>query len=111
MLRLLLALGVPILVLYLSITCAVAAARAGQGIVGGLTAAAHVLAFAFYGVQVYCAFLVQRALFARPSTMMLTALQYALVLLVCVVISITGAIACEAFGYNVFLRAMVVRGG
>jgi hypothetical protein len=105
LLRLLSALGIPILILYFSVTCALTAGRTGQGAAGALSVTARILAFTFYASQLYCAFRVQRALFRPPATVAMTALQYLVVLLVCFIISITGAIACEAFGYNVFLRA------
>ncbi len=58
----------------------------------------------FFSVQVVCARYVQNLLPARKSRVG-KAGQYAAVLAICILLSLTGAIILEAFGLNVFLRA------
>ena len=105
LLRLLLALGVPAFILYLRIVFLFAADTAGLSHAPGvwLVRASYLVLFIFVIVQAFCARYVQKLL--RPAkTRLRDALQYLAIFAMCVFFSITGAIACEAFGYNLFLR-------
>ena len=105
LLRLLLALGLPAFILYLRIVFLFAADTAGSNHGPGvwLVRASYLVLLIFVIVQAFCARYVQRLL--QPAkTRLLDALQYLAIFAMCVFFSITGAIACEAFGYNLFLR-------
>ena len=105
LLRLLLALGLPAFILYLRIVFLFAADTVGLSHGSGvwLVRASYLVLFIFLIVQAFCARYVQKLL--RPAgTRLVDALKYLAILAMCVFFSITGAIACEAFGYNVFLR-------
>lgn len=106
LLRLLLAMGVPAVILYLRIVFAIAGARTATGSQARLwlEGGSYAVLAVFLVVQALCARYVQRLL--RPASNRLRdALQYAGVFAMCVFFSVSGAIACEAFGYAVFLRA------
>ena len=99
------ALGIPALLLYLRIVLAIAANRAGgdEEARVWLMRASYLSLGVFVVVQLVCARYVQRLV--RPvKTRVARTLQYAGVLALCVFLSISGAIACESFGYAVFLR-------
>jgi hypothetical protein len=105
LLRLLLALGVPAFVLFLRIVLAIALSRSAvtASQVAWLNRASYAILAAFFVLELFCARYVQRLL--RPArTRLVEAVQYVAVLLLCLFISICGAVACEAFGYAVFLR-------
>ena len=104
LLRLLLALGVPALILYFGVTLSLAASesRVTHGQYLALTRASRVFSGLFFVVQLGCARYVQRLL-KTPSSRAGNALQYVAVLLLCIFISATAAVACEAFGYEFFL--------
>ena len=105
LLRLLLALGLPAFILYLRIVFLFAADTAGSTHGPGiwLVRASYLVLIIFVIVQAFCARYIQKLL-TPVNTRLLDALQYLAIFAVCVFFSITGAIACEAFGYNVFLR-------
>jgi hypothetical protein len=103
--RLLLALGGPAFILFLRIVLAIAMGRsaATASDVAWLNRGSYAILAAFFVVELFCARYVQGLL--RPArTQLSKAVQYAGVLLLCLFISVCGAVACEAFGYAVFLR-------
>jgi hypothetical protein len=103
LLRLLLALTVPSLLLYLRLVLAIAASpRAMQ--------ASYVVLLVFLAAQAVAARRIQY-LFRPTRTRMMDALQFLAVFTVCLFFSVCGAIACEAFGYAVFLRFARLKGG
>jgi hypothetical protein len=58
----------------------------------------------FFAAQLVCARYIQRLFLPQRGGRVKNALQYAGVLVLCVLFSVTGAIMLEAFGWNVFLR-------
>ncbi len=62
----------------------------------------------FFAAQLLCALYVQRLVPPR-QTRRGRALQYAGVLVLCLLFSVTGAVILEAFGLNLFLRTAGVR--
>jgi hypothetical protein len=96
-------LAAPVLLLYLRLVLAIAgSARSLQ--------ASYIVLLLFLAAQVIAARYLQR-LFRPTRSRMIDALQYLAVLTVCLFFSVCGAIACEAFGYAVFLRFASLRGG
>ena len=106
LLRLLLALGLPALILYFGNVLAFAASetRVSQAEYSMLIRASRTLAVLFFVAELGCARYVQRLL-ARPSSRFRSALQYLGALLLCVFISAGAAIACESFGYTLYMHA------
>ena len=105
--RLLVAIGLPAGLLYLRIllssvanyTNALTAAQINR-----LTLLSNLLLVAFFLVQILCARYIQRLVPPR-HTPIGRSLQFAGVLLLCVVMSVTGAVVLEAFGYNFLIRS------
>ena len=105
LLRLLLALGGPAFVLFLRIVLAIAAGRSAitASELAWLNRASLVILAAFFVLELFCARYVQGLL--RPArTRFIDAVQFIGVLVLCLFFSVCGAVACEAFGYAVFLR-------
>lgn len=107
---LLLAFAIPAIVLYLRVVLAIAASRVGvtrREYVGLMNGSYGALA-AFFLVQFLAARYVQR--FLRPArTRLGAAVQYVGVFILCTLCSVCGAIAFEAFGYNLFVRVVEKR--
>ena len=105
LLGLMLAICVPAALLYLRVVLGVTASgsRVSPGQAQALNRWATVALGLFFAAQLFCARYVQR-LFPQPGGRVRGALQYAGVLVLCVLFSITGAIMLEAFGWNLFLR-------
>ncbi len=106
LLRLLLALGIPALILSFSLTFAFAASgsRVTQNQYGALLLASRITSGVFFVVQLFCARYVQGLLKIQASKLR-SALQYVGVLLFCLFISVVSAIACQSFGYRFYLAA------
>lgn len=107
-----LAIGAPAAFLYLRL---VFAYMASQGQVSSreivwLSVASNVALGLFFVVQVVAARYVQRLLKPRASWPGI-ALQYVGVLLLCGLLSVTGAVLLEGFGYYFFLRVRTARSG
>jgi hypothetical protein len=107
---LVLAICVPAALLYLRLVCGIAATDSrvspGQSLwLERLSIGALML---FFVGQLTCARYLQRLLQPRQTAVGNT-LQYLGVLTFCTLLSLTGAIILEAFGFNVFLRAAAGR--
>ncbi len=104
--RLLLALGVPALILYFGTALGFAASESSvtHDQYVGLIRASRVFSTIFFVVQLGCARYVQRFL-KTPSSRFGNALQYLGVLLLCLFISVSATIACQSFGYEFYLIA------
>jgi hypothetical protein len=103
---LVLAICVPAALLYLRLVCGIAAADSRvapeQSLwLERLSTGALLL---FFVAQLACARYLQRLLQPR-QTALGNVLQYLAVLAFCTLLSLTGAIVLEAFGFNLFLRA------
>ncbi len=103
---LLLALCVPAALLYARLVLGLAATdtrvRPAQSLwLARWSVAALIL---FFAVQIISATYLQRLL-PRPRTKLGISVQYAAVLIGCILFSLTGAITLEAFGFDLFLRA------
>jgi hypothetical protein len=107
---LILAICIPVGLLYLRLVLGLAAteARVEPQQAGRLNQLSTVVLYVFYGAQCICAWYVQQKT-TRPGPLVKRAAAYVTVLLVCVFCSITGAVMLEAFGLNVFLRLAGVR--
>jgi hypothetical protein len=106
LLRLLLALGIPSLILFFSLTFGFAASesRVTHSQYDRLLLASRITSAIFFVVELFCARYVQGLLRIQVSKLR-SALQYAGVLLFCIFISIVAAIACQSFGYRFYLAA------
>ena len=105
LLYLLLAICLPAGLLYLRLILGLAATdtRVTPAQSTWLSRASLLALITFFLVQLICAFYVQRLLTSR-QTAIGKSMQYGAVLLLCIFLSLTGAIILEAFGFNVFLR-------
>lgn len=101
LLLLLLALFGPAFVLFLELATSVVQ-RLGRSHAG--SAIPHILLGVFFALEIFCARYVQRLL-RPPRTRGRDAAQYLAVLALCLFTSYCGAVVCEAFGYEVLLRA------
>jgi hypothetical protein len=106
LLYLLLSFGVPILLLYFSLTASVVARESQVGRQNPLLFDIVSRAFAtlFYGSQFCAAWYLTRIFFPSRATKTVAAFRYIAVLLGTLFCSMCGAVACEAFGYDLFLR-------
>jgi hypothetical protein len=110
LLHLLLAFASPAIVLYARIVLAIAASRAGvtRREYAGLIDASYAALVIFFLLELFAARYVQRLL--RPArTRLGGAVQYVGTFITCVLCSVSGAIALEAFGYNLFVRVLEAR--
>ena len=107
---LLLAMAAPAALLYLRLVFGYIASEGSvsRNQLGWLTVLSNVALALFFVVQLICARRIQRLLKPR-LTLPGIALQYVAVLLLCVLISVTGAVLLEGFGYNFFLRVRNAR--
>lgn len=105
LLFLLLAIGAPAAILYLRLVFEYMASesRLSRGQLEWLSWLSNITLGLFFVVQFICARYVQRLLKAR-ATLPGRALQYLGVLLLCTLLSVTGAVLLEGFGYTFFLR-------
>lgn len=104
--RLLLAIAFPAALLYLRILLSTIASYTHAittAQINRLALMSNLILAAFCLVQILCARYIQRLVPPR-QTPLGRSLQYAAVLLMCVVFSLTGAIILEAFGYTFLLR-------
>jgi hypothetical protein len=108
LLYLLLALGIPILLLYCSLTATFIAGETPVGRQHSTLLAILSRGFAtlFYFVQFLAVWYLKRTFFPAPSSKPIRALQFTGLLIGALLCSVCGAIACEAFGYDLFLRVM-----
>lgn len=99
------AIGAPAIILYLRVVIAYVASESQPPLVhsSSLSWLSNALLALFFPVQLICARYVQSLLRAR-SSLPASILQYVAVLLLCGLLSVTGAVLLEAFGYNFFLR-------
>ena len=104
--RLLLALSLPALLLYLKLVFGIAGNFAQTSAVQQywLIRVSNIMLAVFVAVQLVCAFYLQ-GLFPASGSRTVKLVRYISVLFVSLLISITGAMACEAFGYALLLRA------
>ena len=103
--RLLLAIGLPALLLYLRVVFEIVGASplVGHSQATWLHRGSYLLVGLFFALEFLCARYLQRLL--RPaSTRLGNTAQYAGLFVLCLLFSVTGAIVCEAFGYNFILR-------
>ncbi len=107
LLRLLIALALPPLLLYLRLVFVIAAQRPGVTPISRswLLRLSLLLLVTFFGAQVGCAWYLQR-LFYPATGKLRRVLGFVGVLLLSAFLSITGAVAFEAFGYALFVRVM-----
>lgn len=107
---LVLAICLPAALLYLRLVCGIAAtdSRVAPEQSLWLERLSTAALLAFFIAQVACARYLQRLLEPR-RTAAGNALQYLAALVFCALLSLTGAIVLEAFGFNVFLRAAAAR--
>jgi hypothetical protein len=108
LLYLVVAICLPAALLYMRLVCGIAATDsrigASQSVwLGRFSMAALLL---FFVVQLASARYVQRFLQPRLTPIGNT-LQYLVVFAFCVLLSLTGAVVLEAFGFDLFLRAAV----
>ncbi len=105
LLRLLLAFFGPALLLFLKIVVSIA--EAGNRVTARemlwMNRASYAVLAIFLLVSLLCARYVQRLL-PLARTRIIDVLQYAGVLVLCLFTSYCGAVVCEAFGYEVFIR-------
>jgi uncharacterized membrane protein len=104
--QLLLALGIPSLILFFSLTAVFAASetQVTPHQFRGLILASRIFSAIFFVVQLLCARYVQKLLKVQTSKIK-GVLQYLAVLVLCLFISVTASIACQSFGYRVYLAA------
>jgi hypothetical protein len=105
LLYLLFSLGIPILLLYFSLTASIAQKETSTHI-RILIWTADIFGILFYISQFLAAGYLQRVFFPAPRSKIVAILIYVCVFLGAFFCSVCGAVACEAFGYNLFLRVM-----
>ena len=108
LLRLSAALALPPVLLYLRVVFAIAAERPGIAAApqAWLLRLSTILLVLFFAVQLACAWYLQRFFYPTPVRPLQRALTYVAFLLVLAFLSVTGAVAFEAFGYALFVRVL-----
>jgi hypothetical protein len=99
---------VPILLLYVSLTANFTTTTTSFGSDHRtlLIVVTRVFATLFYFTQFLAAWYLKVAFFPAPSSKPIAILQYLGMFLGGLFCSLCGAVACEAFGYDLFLRVM-----
>jgi amino acid transporter len=104
-LRLLLAMGLPVFVLYCRIVASIAAerSRSSPSVHSALLRTESVCLILYFVVQLVCAVQLQK-MFRKPANRGIYVLQYLGALLIGVLFSVCSAAVLEAFGYELLLR-------
>lgn len=101
----LLAFGAPVLLLYFAFIASLAALDAPAHSIY-FKAASVILSALFYFAQFLAAWYLTRTFFPSSSSKLTAILKYMGMFVGCLFCSLCGAIACQAFGYALYLRVM-----